>query len=160
MNAQGKSIGRRLLVCTCTAVIFVAGLVGLVKIFLPWHCDRSETVLATGPGGEKLLDKFEACTWFATSLDERIDLVSLSGSTETIFEFEPNPGIAGVPGPDGTILEAPGPMVPSASWTTPHSIKVSIGTVAAISRQQSRVQGYEVSYDIGMNLKRYPPRHD
>jgi hypothetical protein len=44
------------------------------------------------------------------------------------------------------------PLDPSATWVSPHSLKISIGTVAAVLEQRSRISDVDISYDIGANL--------
>jgi hypothetical protein len=110
-------------------------------------CDRFDTVLAKDADGRAVVYKFEACTTIGTSVDARVDLVSASGDSTTIFRFSPADGYVSYRGNPVT-----GSLEPSAEWLSPHSLKISIGTVAAVLDQRSEVEGVRVTYDIGTNL--------
>jgi hypothetical protein len=77
-----------------------------------------------------------------------VDLVTSAGKRKTIFEYEPAYGVIGY---RGVWVEPP--LEPSATWLAPHSLKIAIGTVAAVGEQRSDVADLHISYEIGKNLE-------
>ena len=131
------------LIAVLTLLVFAGAFFGALKYWLFRNaCDRLNTVLARGPEGRTVVSKLEACTAIGTSVTVYINLVSHSGKAETVFSYEPAYGMLGVPGP----------LQPSASWTSPHTLKISIGTVADIIKQRTDVDDLYVTYEITKNL--------
>jgi hypothetical protein len=128
-------------------VVAVALIAFLWTLLFRNACAREEYVLARDPSGRVLNYKFEACTTIGTTVYEAVELVSPSGRRKTIFRFEPADGMIRYHG-----IYVTGPLQPSATWTSPHSVKISIGTVADILEQRSQIGDVSVSYDIATNL--------
>jgi hypothetical protein len=138
-----KRLWRITLIAAATlAVITIALVAALWCWFWRNACDREEILLATATDGRTVVYKFEACTTIGTAVDTRVDLVSPSGNHKTIFRFSTAYGYA----------VATGPLEPSATWIPPHSLKISIGTVAAILEQRFEIEDVHVTYDIGTDL--------
>jgi hypothetical protein len=129
-------------------LVVLGGLIAFLRTQLfPEHCDREEYVLAKGSSGRTLNYKFEACTALGTNVEEAVELVFPSGHRRVIFRFEPADGIVSYKG-----IPVAGPLQPSATWTSPHSVKISIGTVADILEQQNQIDDVSVTYAIASNL--------
>jgi hypothetical protein len=110
-------------------------------------CQRSESSLATSSEDKSVVYVFEACTTIGTTTQARVVLASGPGRRNTIFRFAPADGYVRYHG-----VQVKGPLQPSATWTSAHSLKISIGTVAAILEQRYEVDGVQVTYDVGNNL--------
>jgi hypothetical protein len=139
----------RVILFSAASFVLVAGAFFVV---LRWDvfrnaCDRFDTPLAEISDGRSVVYRLEACTIIGTSVSESVDLVSPSGHHKTVFSFA---SAASFPSYDG--IPVTGPVGPSATWTAPRSLKISIGTVAAILEQRSEIDDVQVTYDIGTNL--------
>jgi hypothetical protein len=76
-----------------------------------------------------------------------VDVVSPNGDRQTVFSYSPADGIISYNGAQVT-----GSTEPSATWTSRHSLQISIGTVAAVLEQRSEIEGVRITYDITSNL--------
>jgi hypothetical protein len=146
-RAPGERRMRRLLtaavISTAALAIVATALLAMMRyLFFRNACDRFDALLASGSDGRTVVYKFEACTTIGTTIDASVDLVSHTGKRKTLFSFSPANGY----------VEATGPLEPSATWTSPHSLKITIGTVAAIFEQQTDVEDVHITYDLGRNL--------
>jgi hypothetical protein len=137
---------RALLIGAVTLAIFAATLIVILRLFFQNHCDRFETVLATASDGKSVVYKYEACTAIGTTVDATVDLVT-SKHRKTIFRFDPAYGIVSYHD-----IQVTAPLDPSAAWTSPNAVKISIGTVAAVSEERTKTDDVMVTYDIGRNL--------
>lgn len=138
-----KRLGKAVLIAAMGLTVIAAAIFVVLKYWIFRNaCDRVDTVLAKDPEGRSVVYKFEACTTIGTTVDARVDLMSRSGNHNTIFRFSPAHGY----------VLATEPLEPSATWVSPHSLKISIGTVAAILEQRLEIEDVHVTYDIGTNL--------
>lgn len=66
---------------------------------------------------------------------------------ETVFRFLPVYGLV-----KWRTDKVIGPAEPSAAWISPHSLRVSIGTVGAVLEQRTEIGDVHVTYDIRKDL--------
>jgi hypothetical protein len=129
------------------AILAVGAVATLRYVLMKEGCAEETRLLAKDSGGKTVVYEFEACTTLGTTVDAKVDLVSPSGSHKSIFRFSPAIGLISYRG-----IPVKGPLQPSATWTSSHSLTISIGTVAAILEQQSELDHVAVTYLIGENL--------
>ena len=106
-----------------------------------------ETALAHDNRGRIVLATLEACTTIGTVTSERVDLVYPSGHRDRIFTFVPWGGEIRVGG-----ITAKEPYNPSATWLSPTTLRISVGTVDSVVDQRSEVGDVKISYDLGAIL--------
>jgi hypothetical protein len=127
------------------SLAIVCGLGIAICAYLFWpHCDREEIVLATDGHGRSVVSVFAACTSIGTVLTESIELKTASGDKKTIFEYEPNGGMLGCRG-----RSFPATAEPSADWSNPSVIHISVSVVSSIAHKLDLVDGIHVTYEIG-----------
>ncbi len=143
MTRSSKVIGFGLLI----GVVVIA--TGVLTIFAPakHSCEHFDSVLARSSEGSAAVYTFELCTQMGTMANASVDVVSPSGRSETAFRFLPVYGL--VKWRAGDVV---GSAEPSATWSSPDSLRLSIGTVGTILEERSQVGGTHVSYDIRKNL--------
>jgi hypothetical protein len=117
-------------------------------VFWP-HCDREEKTLAADSLGRSIISCFEACTSLGTSMEESIELKSVSGKKMPIIKYEPNGGIVGCRGKAFSRNQEV-----SVDWSNASVIRISISVVSAISKINDTVDGVRVGYDIGTVISR------
>jgi hypothetical protein len=104
------------------------------------RCDHREALLAANANGSSVVWKYEC------SSTESIELRSVSGRKTTFFKFQSSGGISGC---DGKSFSRAADISPTAVWTDPNVIRISIGVIGRVDRQLSEVDGVRVTYDIG-----------
>jgi hypothetical protein len=147
VTGMNRIVRTTLLVVVAIAIIAVAVVATAIYVISRNACARETILLAKDSGGRSVVYEFEACTTIGTTVDARVDLVSSSGSHKSIFRYSPAEGYIRYRG-----IQVKGPLLPSATWTSSHSLTISIGTVAAILEQQSEIDNVAVTYMIGENL--------
>jgi hypothetical protein len=110
-------------------------------------CERFSRVLARSSQGSSAVYSVEICRRIGTIINASVDVVSPSGRSETAFRFLPVYGLV-----RWRASEVIGPAEPIANWTSPGSLRVSIGTVGTVLQQRSQVGATHVTYDIRKNL--------
>jgi hypothetical protein len=129
------------------AILAVGAAATLRYVLMKEGCAEETRLLAKDSRGRSVVYEFEACTTIGTEVSASVDLISPSGEHKSIFRFSPADGYISYRG-----VPVKEPLLPSATWTSPHTLTISIGTVAAILEQQSGIDDVTVTYEIGENL--------
>ena len=131
-----------------STVVVTAGTVATLK-FTPAanSCERVNSVLAQSGQGSSAVYNLEVCTNIGTIINASVDLVSSSGRRQTAFRFLPVYGLV-----KWRAGEVTGPAEPSAAWISPHSLRISIGTIGTVLEQRTEVGEVHVTYDMRKDL--------
>lgn len=131
-----------------SVVVIAAGTVVTLK-FTPVAdaCERVNSVLAESGQGRSAVYSLEVCTNIGTIVNASVDVVSSSGRRQTALRFLPVYGLV-----KWRAGEVTGPAEPSAAWISPHSLRISIGTVATVLEQRTEIGDVDVTYDIRKDL--------
>lgn len=105
-------------------------------------CDDFAEVLATDTRGYVVESKTSACTTLGTTVDGTIELTFPDGHRETVAKFLPWTGSWKKDSPQPT-----GPFDPTARWTSPRSLKVSLGVIDALTEKRTNVGGIDITYE-------------
>jgi len=125
------------------AIAIIAGLLVLRWIFNdPKACSREEKVLTTAADGSSVVYRYEACATVGTNVLGTVSLVSPKGRRQTIISYDPA----------YSFPSSEPPLEPSAAWISPHSLRISIGTVAGVGEQRYDIADLHITYDIRVNL--------
>jgi hypothetical protein len=129
-------------------VVTTAGTFATLKFMLVADpCERVNNVLARSGQGGAAVYNLEVCTNIGTIVNASVDLGSSSGRRQTAFRFLPVYGLV-----RWRTGEVTGPTEPSADWISPHSLRISIGTVGTVLEQRTEVGDVHVVYDIRKDL--------
>ena len=110
-------------------------------------CERVNSVLAESGQGRYAVYRLEVCTNIGTIINASVDVVSSSGRRQTAFRFLPVYGLV-----KWRAGEVSGPAEPSAAWISPHSLRISIGTVGTVLEQRTEIGDVHVTYDVRKDL--------
>jgi hypothetical protein len=136
------NLSRPLVVASAVVFALVVFASGVRVAVRTRSCNESHAELSRDAKGYVVQSTFAACTIFGTTVVRTIELISPSGRREVLARYVPWDGRSKR---DGTLPT--GPFHPSASWTSPDSLHVSLGVIDALNEKRTNVEGFEVSYE-------------
>jgi len=135
-------LSRTLIVASAAVFALVVFALG-VRVAIRTHsCAESRNELSRDARGFVVQSTFSACTVLGTTVERTIELISPAGRGEVLARYIPWDGRGKR---DGTMPT--GPFEPSASWTSPTTLHVSLGVIDVLEEKRTNVDGFEITYE-------------